>query len=107
MTLLITVIAAVICTAVWYSNEKARKMKTGLLCWLFWGASVMWLVDAFFEYAELHEEFFTPSAKDMLNDVYLGLSVVALALVIWVVYLLIRDPEKVIRSALKNNNRKD
>ena len=44
--------------------------------------------------------FFTPAAADMLNDLYLGLSVVALGLVIWLVILLISDPKGVVRAAL-------
>ena len=60
----------------------------------------MWLVDAIFEYAELKAEYFTPAPADMLNDLFLGLSVIALALVIWLVYLLIKDPKGVIRQSL-------
>lgn len=48
----------------------------------------MWLVDAIAEYAELGAEYFTPAAADMLNDAFLGVSVVALALVIWLARLL-------------------
>ena len=36
----------------------------------------------------------------MLNDAFLGLAVVALALVIWVVKLLISDPKGSVRAAL-------
>ncbi|MBR4131553.1 MAG: hypothetical protein IKT99_01125 [Oscillospiraceae bacterium] len=100
MTLLVTVFAAVVCTAIWYKNAPESKMQLGLLCWLFWGASLMWLVDAVFEYAELKAEYFTPEPADMLNDLFLGLSVVALALVIWIVVLLIRDPRGVLRAKL-------
>lgn len=100
MTLLTTIFAAVICTVIWYKSESARELKVGALCWMFWGASVMWFVDAIFEYAELHAEFFTPAAEDMLNDLYLGLSVVALALIIWLVILLVKDPKGVVRAAL-------
>lgn len=100
MTLLVTVFAAVVCTAIWYKNAPESKMQLGLLCWLFWGASIMWLVDAVFEYVELKAEYFTPDPTDMLNDLFLGLSVVALALVIWIVVLLIRDPRGVLRSKL-------
>ena len=50
----------------------------------------MWLVDAIFEYAELHAEYFTPAPMDMLNDFFLGLSVVALGLIVWLVVLLIK-----------------
>lgn len=60
----------------------------------------MWLADAIFEYAKLHEAYFTPEPLDMLNDLYLGLSVVALGLVIWVVRLLIQDPRGVVRASL-------
>ena len=67
---------------------------------MYWGASLMWLIDAVFEYAELHEEFFTPALEDMINDTYLGLSVVALGLVAWVVILLIKDPKGSVRAAL-------
>ena len=100
MTLLITVFAAVVCTAIWYRNAPESKMQLGLLCWLYWGASLMWLVDAVFEYASLKAEYFTPAPADMLNDLFLGLSVVALGLVIWIVVLLIKDPRGVLRAKL-------
>ena len=100
MTLLVTVFAAVVCTAIWYRNAPESKMQLGLLCWLFWGASLMWLVDAIFEYAELKAEYFTPAPADMLNDLFLGLSVVAMALVIWIVVLLVKDPRGVLRAKL-------
>ena len=100
MTLLVTVFAAVICTAIWYKNAPESKMQLGILCWLFWGASLMWLVDAIFEYAELKAEYFTPAPADMLNDLFLGLSVVALGLVIWIVILLVKDPRGVLRAKL-------
>lgn len=100
MTLLTTVSAAVICTVLWYNGAPKSEMKVGVLCWLYWGASLMWLVDAIFEYAELHEKYFTPAPADMLNDFYLGLSVVALGLVIWLIILLVKDPKGVIKAAL-------
>ncbi len=100
MTLLTTTFAAVICTALWYKGAPKSEMKVGVLCWLYWGASLMWLVDAIFEYAELHEKYFTPAPADMLNDFYLGLSVVALGLVIWLIVLLVKDPKGVVKAAL-------
>lgn len=101
MTLLISVFAAVISTTVWYVSEKARKLKTGMLCYMFWGASIMWLVDAVTELIEEGAEYFTPAAADMLNDTFLGLSVVALGLVIWIVTVLITDP----LGTIKNRNK--
>ncbi len=100
MTLLISVFAAVITTVIWYRSSEKSEMKVGMLMWMFWGASIMWLVDAIFEYAELGAEYFAPALEDMLNDTFLGLSVVALALVIWVVTLLIKDPKGRVKAAL-------
>lgn len=100
MTLLITLFAAIICTAIWYRGQH-EEMKLGVLCWVFWGAALMWFIDACFEYAELGAEYFTPAAADMLNDAFLGFSVVALALLLWIVILLIKDPKGRIRAALK------
>ena len=105
MTLLVTIFAAVISTAVWYRNAPDHQMKVGILCWMFWGASLMWFVDAVFEYIELGAEYFTPEAADMLNDLYLGLSVVALALVVWILILLITDPKGVIKKAISGKKK--
>jgi hypothetical protein len=99
MTLLITVIAAVVSTAIWY-NRKNNDMQLHVLMFMFWGASIMWLVDAIFEYAELRAEYFTPALEDMINDTFLGFSVVALALVIWIVFVLVKDPKGVVRKSL-------
>lgn len=99
MTLLISVFAAVIVTILWYTNENAREIKVGLLCYMFWGASLMWMVDAIAEYVELKAAYFTPALEDMINDTFLGLSVVAFALVIWVAYVLMKDPKNVVRAS--------
>ena len=101
MTLLLTIFAAVIATLVWYTSRTARELKIGILCYMYWGASLMWLVDAVAEYIELRAEYFTPSVLDMVNDVFLGFSVIALGLVIWIVYLLIKDPHNVVKKSLK------
>lgn len=100
MTLLITVFAAIFVTVKWYTR-KDDTMQLGILVFMFWGASIMWLVDAIFEFAELKSEYFTPAPADMLNDAFLGLSVVALALIVWLVRLLITDPKGSVRAALK------
>lgn len=102
MTLLITVFAAVFVTAKWYL-KKDDSMQLGILCFLYWGASIMWLVDAIFEYAELGADYFSPAPADMLNDAFLGLSVVAFALVIWVVRLIVTDPNGTVRARLQKN----
>ena len=100
MTLLITVFAAITATVYWYKKPDDT-MNTGLLCLMYWGASLMWLVDAVVEYIEIGAEYFTPAPLDMLNDVYLGFSVVALGLIIWLIIVLVRDPLGKIRKSNK------
>ena len=101
MTLLITVFAAIIATIFWYRAGAKDEMKISTLCYLYWGASLMWFIDAVFEYAELQAEYFTPAAEDMLNDAFLGLSVVALGLILWLIILLIKDPKGVVKASLR------
>lgn len=100
MTLLIMVFAAVIVTVKWYTLSDDT-LQLGMLCFLYWGAALMWLVDAVFEYMELGAAYFTPSPADMANDAFLGLSAVALGLVIWLVRLLITDPRRRVQAALR------
>ena len=104
MTLLVTVFAAIICTIFWYKRNDDT-MKLGIPCLMFWGASIMWLVDAIFEYAELKAAYFTPAPIDMLNDTFLGLSVVALGLTVWLIILLIKDPKGSVRAILKKQSK--
>ena len=100
MTLLITTIAAAVCTVIWYKNADKNELRLDVPCWMFWGASIMWFVDAIFEYAEMGSEYITPEASDMLNDTFLGFSVIALGLVVWTAVLLIKDPKGVVKSKL-------
>ena len=100
MTLLITVFAAIATTIIWYRHALDDKMKLGILPLMFWGASLMWTVDAVFEYVEDSEAFFAPAAEDMINDAFLGFSVVALGLIIWLVVLLVKDPQGIVRAKL-------
>ncbi|MCC8068522.1 MAG: hypothetical protein LIO71_02015 [Ruminococcus sp.] len=100
MTLLITILASVISTILWYKNLPNDTMKLGTLTLIYWGASLMWLVDAIAEYVELQSEFFTPTLNDMLNDAFLGISVVVLGLIIWLTVLILKDPQGKIISAL-------
>lgn len=100
MTLLIAVFAAIITTIIWYTNDKRSELKLGTLTLMFVGASLMWFVDAVVEYIELGAEYFTPAPADMLNDTFLGLSVVAFGLIIWLVILLVKDPLKVVRKII-------
>lgn len=101
MTLLITFFAAIITTIIWYNSKTDRKL--GSLALMYWGASLMWLVDAVVEYIEVGAEFFAPATEDMINDSFLGVSVVALGMFIWLVILLIKDPSGKVRAAIAKN----
>ena len=98
MTLLVTVFAAIICTVLWYKKAPQDEMNVRVLCYLSWGASIMWFVDAIYEYADLGAQFFAPAPIDLLNDLFLGLSVVALGLIVWLIVLLVKDPRGVIKG---------
>lgn len=98
MTLLITIFAAIITTIIWYKKAPDDNMRVGTLSLMYIGASLMWTIDAIFEYAELGTEFFNPSFHDMINDTYLGLCVVAFGLLIWMVSLIIKDPKGIIKK---------
>lgn len=98
MTLLITIIAAVVATIVWYVNENRDAYKLGTLSFIYWGASLMWLMDFVAEYKELGADYFAWELADILNDALLGVSVVALGLVAWIIILLIKDPKGVLKK---------
>ena len=99
MTLIMTVFAAVFSTIVWYDQSaKDKNYYTGVLALIYWGASLMWLMDAVFGYMEEKAAFFQPKTDDMINDTYLGFYVIALGLVIWLVVVLLKDPKGVIRK---------
>ena len=100
MCLILATLAAIVATVIWYCSATAREVKVSVLCWLFWGAAIMWLVDLVFEYAEEGAAVFEPSMADVLNDSLLGVAVITLALVIWTVVYLVSDPKGVLRSVL-------
>lgn len=63
----------------------------------------MWLADFIFEYAELKADYFNQSFESILNDSLLGLTVVTIGLVIWLVILLVKDPNSVFEKKFTKN----
>ncbi|MCR5207672.1 MAG: hypothetical protein K6C14_04255 [Eubacterium sp.] len=98
MTLLVTLIAAIIATVIWYTNEKRDTYKLGTLSLTYWGASLMWFMDFVFEYSELKTEYFNQAIGDIINDSLLGVTVVALGLIVWLIVLFIKDPKEVFKK---------
>jgi hypothetical protein len=97
MWLVITAAAAIITTVIWYVKAPEDKYKLGVLSWIFWGATLMWLVDHVMAYIDERGDFLEIS----FDAIMLGLAVVVLGLGVWAIVLLVSDPKGVLRRALK------
>lgn len=97
MWLILTSLAAVVTTIIWYARAPGDKYKLGLLSLMFWGATIMWFVDHVMAYLTEGGEFFEIN----LDATLLGISVIVLALVVWLIVLLVSDPKKVLSTLLK------
>jgi hypothetical protein len=95
--LLLTALAAMIATALWYANSPGDKYKLSLLSLIYWGAAIMWLVDHVIAYVQEGGEFFEINA----DATGLGFSVLLFGLFVWLIALLVSDPKRVIRGILK------
>ena len=113
MILLITVFAAVISTVIWYKKDNRKEYALSALLYMFWGASLMWLIDAIVSFAKEGAAFFVPEEGEtvaetvlnqqnffygQMNDLYLGFAVIGLALIIWLVIVAIKDPKHLYRK---------
>jgi hypothetical protein len=97
MWLIMTSLAAVITSVIWYVKSPHDKYKLGLLSLMFWGATIMWLVDHIMAYLTEGGEFFEIN----LDATLLGISAVILALFVWLIVLLVSDPKGVFKRSLK------
>jgi peptidoglycan biosynthesis protein MviN/MurJ (putative lipid II flippase) len=97
MWLILTALAAIITTAIWYIRAPEDKYKLGLLSLIFWGATLMWFVDHVMAYLMEGGEFFEIN----LDATLLGLSVILLALLVWEIVLLVSDPKGVLKRIKK------
>ena len=89
MCLIITALAAGISAMIWYLCGNARKYNLGMLTLMYWGATLMWMVDGIFRAAD-GKNFFNLS----LNDAALGIVIVLCGLIVWILSILI-NPKKV------------
>jgi hypothetical protein len=97
MWLLVTALAAIVATALWYVNLPSDKYKLGFLSLIYWGATLMWLVDHVMAYIRDGGPFIEVTA----DGTALALSVLALGLFVWLVRLLLGDPSRIARALLK------
>ncbi|MDD5093234.1 MAG: hypothetical protein PHV74_02500 [Dehalococcoidia bacterium] len=92
MWLLMTALAALIASILWYVNAPEDKYKFGLLSLLYWGATLMWLVDHVKAYTlDTKADFFETDA----DATALGFCVVLMGLLVWLIVLLVSDPRGV------------
>lgn len=99
MTLVITLLAAAVATVIWYALGQKSNMKVGTLALMYWGASLMWMVDGIACLVEGEAFIEIADTAAMLDDAVLGLVVVVAGLVAWAIYLLIKDPKGVLRGS--------
>jgi hypothetical protein len=97
MWLIMTALAAVIATAIWYVKAPEDKYKLGLLSLFFWGATLMWIVDHVIAYITEGGEFFEIN----LDATLLGVAVIVFALFVWEIVLVVSDPKGVLKKALR------
>lgn len=97
MWLIVTSLAAVITTAIWYIKAPEDKYKLGFLSLIFWGATLMWFVDHLMGYLMEGGEFLEIN----LGATILGLVVIIVALIIWEIALLRDDPKGVLKRIKK------
>ena len=97
MWLIITALAAIITTVIWYIKTPEDKYKLGLLSLFFWGATIMWLVDHIMAYLNEGGAFFEINQDATL----LGISVIIVTLLVWLIVLLVSDPKKVLKTILR------
>jgi hypothetical protein len=96
MWLILTALAAIITTVIWYVHAPKDTYKVGLLSLAFWGATVMWLIDHIMAYLSEGGEFFEVGTDATM----LGVSVILVALVVWLFILLISDPKRIIKRVI-------
>ena len=78
MCLLLTLVAAIAASLVWYRRDRKGGAQLETLCLMYWGAALMWMVDGFFNLAE-GEPFLELTA----DDASLGLLVVASGVIVY------------------------
>jgi len=89
--LLVVGYAAVVATVAWdVGRARGRELCLNYLVVVLWGATVMSFVDHLYSY--LRGEGFMEVSLDSL---VLGFSLLLVALTVWLVVLLIKDPEGV------------
>jgi hypothetical protein len=92
MWLIILAFAAAIVTPIWYSVAEEDKYLLKILCLILWGATIMVFIDHVMGFLMEGGEFFELT----LDATVLGFVMLIVALVIWEIVLLLKDPKGVL-----------
>lgn len=95
MCLILTIIAALISTALYLFKSSLRNSTFASLPLFYWGASLMWCGDGIWNL--INGE---PFCELSLNDTYLGLLIVLCGIVIFSIYAFVKTKSKK-RAAVK------
>lgn len=98
MFFIITALAAMVTTIIWYVNAPSDKYNLSTLCFIYWGATLMWFIDHVMAYLAEGGEFFEVN----LDATLLGITVVLFGLLVWVIMLLVKDPKGVFNKILQS-----
>lgn len=96
MFLIITAFAAMVTTIIWYINAPEDRYKLSTLSFIYWGATLMWLVDHVIAYLTEGGDFF----EITLDATLLGITVVLVGLLAWIIILFVKDPKGVFNKIL-------
>lgn len=89
MWLIVLALAAVIATALWYAKDEKGEYRLGFLSLILWGTTIMVFVDHVMGYVAEGGAFFEITTEAAALSVVL----VIVALIVWEVSLLVRDPK--------------
>ena len=87
MYFILTALAAVITTLLWHFKAKEKKYPLSTLCMIYWGATLMWLVDHVVSYLTEGGEFIEVT----LSATILGLVVVIVGFLAWGMLLVLKN----------------
>lgn len=96
MFLIITALAAIVTTIILYINSPKNRYKLSTLSLIYWGATLMWVVDHVMAYLRDGGNFF----EITLNATLLGITVVLLGLLAWAIIRFLKYPKAVLRGIL-------
>ncbi|MHA1409139.1 MAG: hypothetical protein ACTSQY_02250 [Candidatus Odinarchaeia archaeon] len=92
MWLIIVALAAAVSTAIWYTQAGNDKYMLNILSLIFWGTTIMVLVDHVLGFLMEGGEFIEMTAEAGM----LGAVLVVVALVVWELILMLKDPKGVL-----------